>query len=29
MILSNVSIQEALDRGWLKIDPEPAPRTKT
>ena len=26
MILSNVSIQEALDRGWLAIDPEPAPR---
>jgi len=28
MILSNVSIQEALDRGLMKIDPEPAPRRK-
>lgn len=26
MILSNVSIHEALDRGWLKISPEPSPR---
>ena len=26
MILSNVSIQEALDEGWLIIDPEPTPR---
>lgn len=26
MILSNVSIQHALDQGWLKITPEPAPR---
>src|ERR1700750_690474 len=26
MILSNVSIHEALDKGWLKIDPEPNPR---
>ncbi|MBC8372285.1 MAG: dCTP deaminase [Phycisphaerae bacterium] len=29
MILSNVSIQEALDRGWLVITPEPTPRRKT
>jgi dCTP deaminase len=29
MILSNVSIQKALDKGWLVIDPEPSPRTKT
>src|SRR3954466_4618458 len=28
MILSNVSIHEALDNRWLKIDPEPAPRLK-
>jgi dCTP deaminase len=28
MILSNVSIHEALDKGWLKIDPEPEPRRK-
>jgi len=28
MILSNVSIHEALDNGWLKIDPEPTPRTR-
>lgn len=28
MILSNLSIHEALDKGWLKIDPEPTPRTK-
>jgi dCTP deaminase len=28
MILSNVSIHEALDKGWLKIDPEPKPRTR-
>jgi len=28
MILSNVSIHDALDKGWLKIDPEPAPRHK-
>lgn len=26
MILSNVSIQEALDEGWLIIDPAPSPR---
>lgn len=26
MILSNTRIHEALDRGWLKIAPEPAPR---
>lgn len=26
MILSNVSIHEALDNGWLIIDPEPTPR---
>ena len=26
MILSNVSIHDAMDKGWLKIDPEPAPR---
>ena len=26
MILSNVSIHEALDRKWLVIDPEPLPR---
>jgi dCTP deaminase len=29
MILSNVSIQRALDKGWLIIDPEPSPRKKT
>lgn len=28
MILSNVSIHQALDEGWLKISPEPEPRTK-
>jgi dCTP deaminase len=28
MILSNVSIHEALDNGWLKIEPPPEPRTK-
>lgn len=28
MILSNISILEAMDKGWLKIDPEPAPRLK-
>ncbi len=28
MILSNVSIHGALEKGWLKLDPEPAPRTK-
>jgi dCTP deaminase len=28
MILSNVSIHEALDKGWLKITPEPHPRQK-
>jgi deoxycytidine triphosphate deaminase len=27
MILSNVSIHQALDNGWLKITPEPQPRT--
>jgi len=29
MILSNVSIHRALDKGWLKITPEPKPRFKT
>ena len=29
MILSNVSIQEALDEGWLFITPEPSPRELT
>lgn len=29
MILSNISIHEAIDRTWLKIEPEPAPRLKT
>lgn len=29
MILSNVSIHEALDRGWLKLIPEPTPRLPT
>ena len=29
MILSNTGIQEALDRGWLVIDPEPSPRQPT
>ena len=28
MILSNISIHEALDKGWLKIDPQPEPRFK-
>lgn len=28
MILSNVRIHEAMDRGWLKITPEPSPRQK-
>jgi dCTP deaminase len=28
MILSNVSIHDALDKGWIKIDPEPSPRRK-
>lgn len=28
MILSNVQIQQALDKGWLAIDPEPKPRQK-
>lgn len=28
MILSNVSIHEALDNGWLVITPEPHPRQK-
>ncbi len=27
MILSNLSIQKALDEGWLVIDPQPSPRT--
>ncbi len=27
MILSNVSIHEAIDNGWLTIEPEPRPRT--
>jgi dCTP deaminase len=26
MILSNLSIHEALDKGWLRITPEPMPR---
>lgn len=26
MILSNTCVHEALDKGWLTIDPEPAPR---
>lgn len=29
MILSNIRIQEAIDKGWLIIDPEPLPRRKT
>jgi dCTP deaminase len=29
MILSNVSIHDALDKGWLKLAPEPGPRLKT
>jgi len=29
VILSNTSIQQALDEGWLKIEPEPSPRRKT
>jgi dCTP deaminase len=29
MILSNVAIHSALDRGWLKITPEPSPREAT
>ncbi|HEX4795527.1 MAG TPA: dCTP deaminase [Humisphaera sp.] len=29
MILANVSIHEAIDKGWIKIAPEPAPRHKT
>ena len=28
MILSNLDIHEALDRGRIKIEPEPAPRTR-
>jgi len=28
MILSNFSIHDALDQGWLKITPEPGPRQK-
>lgn len=28
MILSNVSIQQALDNGWLFINPEPTPRQR-
>jgi len=28
MILSNLEIHTALDRGWIKIEPEPTPRTK-
>jgi dCTP deaminase len=28
MILSNISIHQALDNGWLRLDPEPAPRSK-
>ncbi len=26
MILSNISIHEAMDKGWLKIEPPPVPR---
>jgi dCTP deaminase len=29
MILSNVSIHEAFDEGWLKVEPEPTPRSPT
>jgi len=29
MILSNLSIHEALDKGWLVLNPEPSPRRKT
>lgn len=29
MILSNVGIHEALDKGWLKLSPEPQPRRRT
>jgi dCTP deaminase len=29
MILSNVNIHNALDKGWLKITPEPTPRVPT
>lgn len=29
MILANVSIQEALDNGYLEIEPEPLPRERT
>lgn len=29
MILSNESIQQALDRGWLRISPEPSPRRRS
>jgi len=29
MILSNVNIHNALDKGWLKITPEPKPRVPT
>jgi dCTP deaminase len=29
MILSNLAIHEALDKGWLILDPEPAPRQFT
>ena len=29
MILSNTSIQQALDKDWLKIEPEPSPRRKS
>lgn len=29
MILSNVAIQDALDKGWLRIDPRPTPMQPT
>jgi len=29
MILSNASIHDALDKGWLRLSPEPSPRFKT
>jgi dCTP deaminase len=29
MILSNLQIQEALDKGWLRITPEPQPRNSS
>jgi dCTP deaminase len=29
VILSNVSIHKAIDKGWLRIEPEPLPRRKS